>query len=183
MIRSLSVTLAGALMISGCAGPIETRVRTHQLVAEPAQKQFTLSSNDTVANRNIELAREMVATALNERGYQSSANAPIRVHVAISERPADIAITASEKDALQSIAAAKKQKQFQSCKDLEHRLTVSLFDQASRTKLYEGSAAEYHCKGTVAQSLPFLIDSALSGLGGQPADGPAETVRVREGIE
>ena len=81
------------------------------------------------------------------------------------------------------IAAAKSQKRFQSCKDHEYRLTVNLFDQALGKKLYSGSAAEYHCNATIAQSLPFLIDSALSGLDQEPTDSPRSTIRTRQGIE
>lgn len=179
MIRSLSWILAGAMTVSGCAGPIQTRVQTHQVIAAPEQKQFALSSIDAVDNPDLALARDMVAKSLSERGYQSSPEASILVHFALSDRPADIAVD----DAEQSIAAAKRQKRFQSCKDREHRLTISLFDQLRGTKLYSGSAAEYHCNGTIAQSLPFLIDSALSGLDRDPTDSPRNAIHTRQGIE
>lgn len=183
MIRSLSWILAGAMTVSGCAGPIETRVQTHQVIAAAEQKQFTVSSKDAVVNRDLALARELVVKSLNERGYQSSPDASILVHVALSDRPADIAVNAGDKNAEQSIAAAKHQKRFQSCKDQEHRLSISLFDQARGTKLYSGNAAEYHCNGTIAQSLPFLVDSALSGLDRVPTEAPQSTIRTRQGIE
>ncbi|CAO1654894.1 hypothetical protein [Parasphingorhabdus sp. NYA22] len=183
MIRSLSWILAGAMTVSGCAGPIQTRVQTHQVIAAPAQKKFTTSPIDAVVNRELSLARDLVAKSLNERGYESSPDASILVHVALSDRPADIAVDAGAKDAEQSIAAAKSQKRFQSCKDHEYRLTVNLFDQARGKKLYSGSAAEYHCNATIAQSLPFLIDSALSGLDQEPTDSPRSTIRTRQGIE
>ena len=183
MIRSLSWISAGALTVAGCAGPIQTRVQTHQIIAAPEQKQFTVSSTDTIANRELALARNMVSQSLRERGYQSSPDAAILVHVALSDRLADIAVDAGDKNAEQSIAAAKRQKQFQSCKDREHRLTISLFDQMRGTKFYDGSAAEYHCNGTVAQSLPFLVDSALSGLGREPTAIPQRAIRTRKGLE
>ncbi|WP_156472275.1 hypothetical protein [Sphingorhabdus sp. M41] len=183
MIRSLSWILAGAIMVSGCAGPIETRVQTHQVISAPDQKQFSVWRIDAVDNADLALARNMVAESLGERGYQSSPEASILVHVALSDRPADIAIDAGDKDTERSIAAAKRQKRFQSCKDREHRLTVSLFDQLRGAKLYSGSAAEYHCNGTIAQSLPFLVDSALSGLDRDPTDSPRTEIRTRQGIE
>lgn len=183
MIRSLSWILAGAMTVSGCAGPIETRVQTHQVIAAPEQKKFTVSAIDAIANRDLARARDMVANSLSERGYQSASDASILVHVALSDRPADIAVSAGDKGAEQSLAAAKRQKQFQSCKDREHRLTISLFDQARRTKLYSGNAAEYHCKGTIEQSLPFLVDSALSGLDQEPTNIPRNATRTRQGIE
>lgn len=183
MIRSLSWILASAVAVSGCAGPIQTRVQTHQVIAAPVQKKFTTSPVDAVANRDLAMARDMVAKSLSERGYESSPDASILLHVALSNRPADIAVDAGAENAEQSISAAKKQKTFQSCKDREHRLTVSLFDQVRGNKLYSGSAAEYHCKGTIAQSLPHLIDSALSGLDEKPTAGPRRTIRTRQGIE
>ncbi len=183
MIRALSWILAGAMAVSGCAGPIETRVQTHQITPAAEQKQFTISSKDAVMNRDLALANELVAKSLTERGYQSSPDASILVHVALSDRPADIAVNAGEKDAEQSIAAAKRQKRFQSCRDQEHRLTISLFDQARGTMLYSGNAAEYHCNGTIAQSLPFLINSALSGLDRVPTQTPQSAIRTRQGIE
>ncbi|ASK89738.1 hypothetical protein [Sphingorhabdus sp. SMR4y] len=183
MIRTVSWILASALAVSGCAGPIQTRVQTHQLVAPSEQKTFTTSPVDAVANRDLVDARDLVTQSLERRGYISSSNASILVHVALADRPADIAVEAGTDKAAQSITPAKKQKRFQSCKDREHRLTVSLFDQVRGRKLYSGSAAEYHCKGTIAQSLPHLIDSALSGLDKEPTAGPRSSVRTRQGIE
>ena len=183
MMRSLSWILAGAMTVSGCAGPIETRVQTHQVITAPDQNQFTLSPKDAVENSDLALARELVAKSLSEKGYAPSPNASILVHVAISERPADIAVDAGEKDAKQTIAPAKRQKRFQSCEDQEHRLTIILYDQARETILYKGNAAEYHCNGTIAQSLPFLVASALSGLDRKPADKPSSSTHTRQGIE
>ncbi|WP_339823234.1 hypothetical protein [uncultured Parasphingorhabdus sp.] len=183
MIRSLSWISAGAMMVSGCAGPIETRVQTHQVIATSAQKQFIVTAKDTVENEDLALARDLVAKSLGERGYQSSPDASILVNVALADRPADIAIDAGDKDTVQSIASAKDQKRFQSCKDQEHRLTIVLFDQTRGTKLYTGNAAEYHCNGTIKQSLPFLVKSALSGLDSNPTDTARSAIRTRQGIE
>ncbi|MGB5485519.1 hypothetical protein [Parasphingorhabdus sp.] len=183
MTRSLLWILAGAMTVSACAGPVETRVQTHQVTAAAELKQFALSANDAVENRDLVLASDLVARSLTRKGYQSSPDASILVHVALSSRPADIAIDSGVKNAVQSIATAKSQKRFQSCKDQEHRLTISLFDQARGTQLYTGSAAEYHCKGTIAQSMPFLIDSALSGLDSDESAAPRSETRIRQGIE
>ncbi|WP_339692266.1 hypothetical protein [uncultured Parasphingorhabdus sp.] len=183
MIRSLSWISVGAMMVSGCAGPIETRVQTHQVIATGGPKQFIVTTKDTVENDNLALARDLVTKSLTERGYQSSPDASILVNVALAERPADIAIDAGDKDVVQSIATAKRQKRFQSCKDQEHRLTIILFDQTRGTKLYAGNAAEYHCNGTIKQSLPFLVKSALSGLDSNPTDSARSASHTRQGIE
>ena len=183
MIRSLSWILMSAMTVSGCAGPIQTRATTHQLIAPPEQTSFVLSPIDAVANHDTALARDLVTEALSGKGYQMASDASILVHVALSDRPADIAINAGDQEAEKLIAAAKKHKRFQSCSDREHRLTISLFDQVRGAKLYSGSAAEYHCNGTIAQSLPFLVDSALSGLDNDAGDAPHSTIRTRQGIE
>lgn len=183
MIRSLSWILVSTMTVSGCAGPIQTRATTHQLIAPPEQTSFVLSPIDTLANHDTALARDLVSKSLSGKGYQPVSDALILVHVALSDRPAEIAINAGDQDAEKLIAAGKKQKRFQSCSDREHRLTISLFDQMRGAKLYSGSAAEYHCKGTIAQSLPFLVDSALSGLANDAGDAPRSIVRTRQGIE
>jgi len=183
MTRSLSWILIGALAVSACAGPIETRVQTHQVIAAAAPKQFTLSPKDAPENRDLAMTRDLVAKSLIAKGYQSAPDASILVHVALSSRAADIAVDGGEKDSSHTIASAKQQKRFQSCKDQEHRLTISLFDQARGTKLYTGNAAEYHCKGTIAQSVPFLVDSALSGLDRELTEAPSKTIRTRQGVE
>lgn len=183
MIRSLSWILAGAMTVSACAGPIETRVQTQQVIAAPDQKKFSVSPIDATANSDLVRARDMVAKALIKKGYQAASDASILVHVALSERPADIAVNAGEKEAARSLSAAKSQKRFQSCKDHEQRLTISLFDQVRGTMLYSGNASEYHCNGTIAQSLPFLVESALSGLDLGPTSSPRIATRTRQGVE
>lgn len=183
MIRSLSWILAGAIAVSGCAGPIQTRGQTQQLTAATETKKFRIAPAEPLDNRELVLGRELVAASLRQRGYQSAPDASILVHVALSDRPAAIAIDAGGKNEARRIVEAKRQKQFQSCKDREHRLTVSLFDQAEGKLLYSGSGAEYHCKGTIAQSLPFLIDTALAGLDRKPAQLPQNIVRTRQGVE
>ncbi|PHR14252.1 MAG: hypothetical protein COA41_17740 [Sphingopyxis sp.] len=183
MIRSLLGIIASAMAVAGCAGPIETRVQSQQLVPAVEQKGFAWSPIDPIANRDTELARDLVGKSLVEKGYQQTPDATILVHVALADRPANIAIDAGDDKAVQPLVPAKRQKSFQSCKDREHRLTVSLFDQRRRQKLYSGSAAEYHCKGTIAQSLPFLVNAALSGLDGNISDTPVSRTRTRQGIE
>jgi hypothetical protein len=183
MNRSLPWILVGAMAVSACAGPIETRALTHQVLAAAEQKQFALSPKNSPENRDLAVTRDLVAKSLIAKGYQSSPDASILVHVALSIRPADIAVDGGDKESTQSIAIAKPQKRFQSCKDQEHRLTISLFDQSRGAKLYAGSAAEYHCNGTIAQSAPFLIDSALSGLDSDPTEAPQSAILTRQGIE
>lgn len=179
MIRSLLGILVGAITVSSCIGPIETRVQTHQVIAAPDQKKFRMSPIDAIANRDLERARDMIAQSLRERGYQSDSDASILVQVALSDRPAEIAVKAGDKDAEQLLAAAKRQNGFRSCKDREHRLTISLFDQLRGTMLYSGNSAEYHCKDTIVQSLPFLVESALSGLDREPTNSPRSVTLTR----
>ena len=183
MTRSLPWILIGAMATASCAGPIETRVQTHQVETSAKLKQFTLSPMDAPENRDLVMARNMVAKSLIAKGYEAVPDAPILVHVALSIRPADISVVGGDKTTSHSIAEAKPRKRFQSCKDQEHRLVITLFDQARGAKLYAGSAAEYHCKGTIAQSAPILIDTALSGLDSGQTDAAQSMIQTRQGIE
>ena len=103
------------------------------------------------------------------------------VDIALSDRPAEIAITAG--DGRSTVAAAKERKPLQSCADREHRISVVLFALPDGRKLYTGNAAEYHCSGTMAQSLPFLVDGALSGMNGTVSGSSQQSVRERAGVE
>ncbi|MEP0642253.1 hypothetical protein [Parasphingorhabdus sp.] len=183
MIKSLSWILAGSIAVSGCSGPIQTRVQTHQVIASPAEKQFTISSLHAVANQDLALARDVVAKSLSAKGYQLTPNASILVHVGLSDRLANFSINAGDKTAEETIAIAKKAKPLQSCQDREHRLTVNLFDQARGSKLYSGNASEYHCKGTIQKSLPFLAKSALSGLDTDVSEAPRSATHSRLGTD
>lgn len=169
-------------IIASCSGPIETRIETQSGSALATQKQYSFTAKPEQNSETYQSARKMVANALATNSFTAKDSAPILVHIALGGRPASIAMTAGEKDDVSTIAEQKERKPLQSCEDVEHRLTINMVNATDGSILYSGTAAEYHCKGTMEQSLPHLIDAALSDLGNS-GEANINKTRTRSGIE
>ncbi|MEW4467471.1 hypothetical protein AB1K62_06545 [Parasphingorhabdus sp. JC815] len=168
--------------VSGCVGPIETRIQTQAGPALPTKKIYSFTARPEQNSPAYQTARKIVAGVLESKNFVATEDAPIRVHIALANRPASIAMTTGENDKLNVIAEKKKRKLLQSCDDREHRLTITMVNILDGSAYYSGTAAEYHCKGSLEQSLPHLVDAALSDLG--KIDKPMNIkTRTRSGIE
>ena len=64
MIRSLSLIYIAALGLSGCAGPIQTRVKNHMAVALPDQTGFAFPKSIDGEKPTKQLAKRMHADAM-----------------------------------------------------------------------------------------------------------------------
>ncbi|WP_108812183.1 DUF4136 domain-containing protein [Sphingorhabdus sp. Alg231-15] len=170
-------------LTASCGGPIETRIQTEAAAALPAQKQYSFTAKPEQNSKTYDKARNLVAQALTGKNFVAVESASVIVHIALANRPASIAMTTGEKENIVRIADQKEQKFLQSCEDFEHRLTINMINSTNGSTLYSGTAAEYHCNGTFDQSLPHLIDAALSDLGGASAKPPNSRIRIRTGIE
>lgn len=181
--RRLSIFMIPVLALTAnCSGPIETRIQTQAGSALPAQKLYSFTAKPEQNSEIYQTARKMVADALAAKSFIAADDAPILVHIALADRPASIAMTTGEEGDVSIIANQKERKPLQSCKDVEHRLTINMVNTANGAALYSGTAAEYHCKGTMEQSLPHLIDGALADLGNS-GDADRSKTRSRTGIE
>lgn len=171
-------------MIAGCAGPIETRIKTHAISALPAVKtyNFAASAADEDGALYVE-AQSLVAATLSRKGFRADETGQLAVDIAIANRPASIALSTGQGDEQTVIALKKERRPLQSCDDFEHRVTITMVDQIAGTAYYKGSAAEYHCKAAITDSLPYLVAGALSDLGNAVDTSPRMTTRQRSGIE
>ncbi len=182
MRRLVTLMIPIAAVTTSCGGPIETRIQTQAASTLPVQKQYSFTAKPEQNSEAYMMARTMVADALAANNFSTATDAPILVHIALAGRPASIAVTTGENSELSTIAEQKKRKPLQSCDDVEHRLTVDMVSALDGSTIYSGTAAEYHCKGSIEQSLPHLIDAALSDLGN--SNQATKTVtRTRSGIE
>ncbi|GAA0465960.1 hypothetical protein GCM10009096_03270 [Parasphingorhabdus litoris] len=180
----LAILLIPLLAITAsCSGPIETRIQTQSAAPLLAQNQYNFSPKPEQNSPAYKKARTLVTEALAAKDLTAVEQASVTVHIALANRPASIAMTVGEDNDIETIAAQKERKPLQSCDDFEHRLTITMVNSADGSILYSGTAAEYHCKGTLEQSLPYLIDGALSGLGDTPSQIPNEKTRTRTGLE
>ena len=146
--------LALPLLLAGCIGPIETRIDSAGLSgASPPSYLLDADSMNLT-----EGADALVINALAQKGLRRSETAPINLQIAVSDRPAAIAVQSASATLAKS--AGKK-----SCADREYRLGVTLTRISDGAEVYRGHAAEFHCKLTMAQVLPVLVKSALADFG------------------
>ncbi|MEP3451843.1 MAG: hypothetical protein ABJN65_08815 [Parasphingorhabdus sp.] len=121
--------------------------------------------------------------ALEAKGYLESKSASILLSSSIANRPASIAIQLGEGENARTVTSTKANKLFQSCKDREHRLIVTMVQRDSGAQLYRGTASEYHCKADLTLSLPHLVKAALSDLGQSSNGEDHQKVLERRGID
>ncbi len=182
MRRLVTLMIPIAALTTSCGGPIETRIQTQAVSTLPAQKQYSFTAKPEQNSETYMMARKMVADALAVNNFTAATDALILVHIALAGRPASIAVTTGENSEVSTIAEQKERKPLQSCDDVEHRLTINMVSASDGSTIYSGTAAEYHCKGSIEQSLPHLIDAALSDLGNSDQT-TKTTSRTRNGIE
>jgi hypothetical protein len=151
------------LGLSGCSGPVETRI-----LSSGQGINASISIADTTpaaaAAPLHAKAQELAIAGLQQRVGLSPGAASHQLTVTLSERPAAIALRAGAQQAARVIAAAKRRKPLQNCEDREFRLSIVMTRIADGTESYRGEASEYHCKASIEESLPHLVDAALSDL-------------------
>ncbi|RDV06461.1 hypothetical protein DXH95_03270 [Sphingorhabdus pulchriflava] len=156
------VPLAAIMLISACTGPIETRV---------SSSGVALSSDRTILNEQhgnhsdiLVQARSLTLQQLDSRGFSLAPNGAHKLDVTVSERPANLLVTTGTEQGKAVLTSPKPKKPLQSCVDSEFNLVVRLTRVADGTELYRGRASEYHCKASLADVLPFLVNAALADL-------------------
>lgn len=183
MIRAAIWLLLAGLTLAGCSGPIETRIQTHSAAPLADRSSFSFGEQPGEKSPAFAQAEQLVREAMIAKNMTASENGNILVELSLSSRPADVAISVGENGKERELAGKKQKKFLQSCRDFEHRLSIGLLDQAGGQLLYSGQAAEYHCKGSLADSLPHLVEAALSDLGSPPTAVANSSIRTRRGIE
>jgi hypothetical protein len=146
--------LAFPLLLAACTGPIETRVDSAGL-ANVSPGAFEVDADSSNLSEN---ADTLVINALAQKGFRASSTASLSLQISVSNRPAAVAIQSGS--ATLSKAASK-----QRCADREYRLGITLTRISDGAEVYRATAAEFHCKLTLAQVLPVLVKSALADLG------------------
>ena len=142
------------LLVSACIGPIETRVDSRGTGgAEPVSFSADPDILGLAAN-----AQNLVVQALSAKGYRTAEMADVSLHVTLSDRSADLSLHSGP--AILAPTSGKKR-----CAKREYRLGVTLTKIADGSLFYQSHAAEFHCKLTVEQVLPVLVDAALKDIG------------------
>jgi hypothetical protein len=139
------------LSVTACAGPIETRIDSAGVaLVKPTTFQIGEAASAEATPTIIGL--------LQQKGYQQAGTGQLSLQVALSDRPAELALQSGA--ATLSPAKGKKR-----CAKREYRLGVTLTRISDGAEIYRANAAEFHCKLTLADVLPILAQSALADLG------------------
>jgi hypothetical protein len=156
------VPLAALMLIWACTGPIETRVSSSGMALSG---EYTILDEQGASHSDIVLkARALTLDKLSSRGFALVPNGAHKLDVTVSERPANLLITAGSEQGKTVIASPKPKKPLQSCVDVEFSLVVRLTNVADGTEHYRGRASEFHCKAGLTEVLPSLVDAALADL-------------------
>ena len=142
------------LLVTACIGPIETRVDSRGTAG--AQPVSFAADPDVLGP--AEATQKLVAQALAAKGYRTADVADVSLHVTLSDRPADLSLHSGP--AVLAPTSGKMR-----CAKREYRLGVTLTKIADGSLYYQSHAAEFHCKLTVEQVLPALVDAALKDIG------------------
>lgn len=164
--KPLIALIFGALAVS-CSGPIATRIASEGRAPEAQAATFVLTNAPGEVSGDEKTAHNMVMSRLAARGWRNdSENANYSLTISLSERPASVGITAKSVSGNQSkvISAPKKNKALQSCDDVEQRLSIAIVRLSDGARVFRGNASEYHCKARLNETLPYLVDAALSGI-------------------
>lgn len=179
MIRALPIAAAAAVL-AGCASPVVTRIDSASPVAVAAPASFALAPvPDDLAPEHVQ-ARDMVVAGLRQRGWRDAEAADYLLAVALADRPATANLKAGDDAgrAVAVLAPAATRDNSKGCARRDHRLGITLTERTSGVIAYSGSAAEFHCKAALSESLPHLVSAALDGMGRpsgsrqQERDGP-----------
>lgn len=166
MIRALAI-FAGAAALAGCASPVVTRIDAASPVAIAAPASFALAPvPDDIAPVHVQ-ARDMVVAGLRQRGWRNVDTADYLLAVTLADRPASADLRAGDDvgRAVAVLAPAATRENNKGCAQRDHRLAITLTERTSGIIAYSGSAAEFHCKAALPESLPYLVSAALDGMG------------------
>lgn len=153
--------MTAVLIVSACSSGVETRI-TSSGVTSPKTEPYMISvlPNSSAA---LQSGYTLVGERLAAKGFSAANEAPLHLELTVDERDASLALGSSAGP--QSLAVQKRKKPLQSCSDREFRLGVTLTRISDGVEIYRGRAAEYHCKMSVTEALPALVDAALADLG------------------
>ncbi len=154
------VIVALALISAGCASPVQTRLAGNGAGVAPAARLVVLAAEEDGPLDNAALL-SAIKVRLAGLGYSVAADGEYILDFALSARSADISVSASSDKAA---TTGPKKNFLQSCKPQVHSLTLVALNRDSGDVAYRGAAEELHCRGTLAESLPHLVDALATDI-------------------
>lgn len=156
------------LLLAGCAAPVVTRIDAAVPAPLPLRSSFVVVAAPGDPAPAQKQAIDMIAAVLTQRGWTQAETGDHLLSVTVSDRPATSRLQAGDNAGkpLAEIGPVPDRRTGGGCAMRDHRLAVRLTNRVTGSDVYAGSAAEFHCKAGLDESLPHLVAAALDGLGG-----------------
>lgn len=151
--------LSFAVLASACSSGVETRISSSGIASPKAETYMISTAAETSAE--LKTAYPLVAKKMAQKGFMLAKEGGLHAEITLDARDASLALGAGAGN----LSVPKRRKPLQSCNDREYRFGITLTRVADGAEIYRGRAAEYHCKMTIAEALPTLVDAALADLG------------------
>ncbi len=162
--RIAAVALAVIASLAACTPAVMTRIESKSEAgnAAIAPANFAIiRPTKTAASAEWDAARSAVAAKLNAKGFAAAEPAVYAVDVTLSSRLANLALAVDAGAGAQSNTKPGNK----NCANVDYRLAVGVTRIADGALLYQGSAAETHCKDALSAVVPVLVDAAMADLG------------------
>ncbi|WP_324262870.1 hypothetical protein U4960_07260 [Altererythrobacter sp. H2] len=102
--------------------------------------------------------------ALSARGYEIDPAAPIRIELALSRRPNDVAVRSDAGASAAQVASTPGKRRVDLCKDSIYRLVIAQVETQTGAVTYRGSAEVKRCGSPSDKDLASLVTQSLAGL-------------------
>ena len=154
------IIVCSTLLLTSCVRHVDLRTDSSG-ISPVSPAGYLLVTPEKVVSPELAKTQEIVAQRLSTKGYSASENGTLYLQVGTAIRPASLSL--SKPGAV--LAKAYKKRGSSKCVWTEYRVVIALTAISDGLEVYRGSASEYHCKESLTETLPILIDSALAGLG------------------
>ena len=156
--RSGYATIAGAMICMAASVALAPQSHAQQsAIVEFAAPALA----DPLMARADAQARSILAA----RGYAIVPQAPLRIELAWSRRPNDVAMKPDGDTNSPHGSARPVKKRVDLCKDSIHRLVVAMIDTQSGAIRYRGSAELNRCRAPSDEDVDAMVSQSLAGLG------------------
>ena len=156
--RSGYATIAGAMICM--AASVALAPQSHA-----QQSQTVEFAAPALADPLMVRADAQARSILAARGYAIVPQAPLRIELAWSRRPNDVAMKPNGDTKTPHGSAKPVKRRFDLCKDQIHRLVVAMIDTQSGEVRYRGSAELNRCRAPSGEEVNLMVRQSLAGLG------------------
>jgi hypothetical protein len=165
---ALIAALIAGLALAGCAAPVVTRIDVAVPAPLPPAGTYTLATVPGEIAPVHGQAIALVTAALKQRGWREMAAGAgdYLLSVGLADRPAAAKLQAGDDNGMPNalLAPAADRKTTRGCARRDHRLSVVLTERVTGNDAYAASAAEFHCKARLEETVPYLVSAALEDL-------------------